>query len=195
MNSYWNPIQTCRKKIAKVRVYLFRIKVGDVVLDKVARFYDYHWSCQGGVMEQEVMEELPNSLRNSVSSHINGTMIDSLPFLCSCDEATKQLISSILQPRVFMPTDCITQEGERGFEMYFLKRGRVAVTSSSMRAPLCLLSTDDFFGESCLIGSTLSGATVKACTYCECFSLDKDEFNEAISGSPFAEQIKIDTQF
>jgi len=85
--------------------------VGDVVLDKVARFYDYHWSCQGGVMEQEVMEELPNSLRNSVSSHINGTMIDSL----------------------------------------------------SMLVPLCLLSTDDFFGESCLIGSTLSGATVKAC--------------------------------
>ena len=41
-----------RKRISKVRMYLLRIKVGDVVLDKVSRYYDYLWSCQGGVMEQ-----------------------------------------------------------------------------------------------------------------------------------------------
>lgn len=180
------------KRMSKVRMYLLRIKVGDGVLDKVSRYYDYHWSCQGGVEEQEVMDELPNSLLNAVSSHISGTMIDSLPFLCRCDGATKELIASILQPRVFMPQDCIVQEGERGFEMYFLKRGQVVVTSSSVSAPLRVLSRNDFFGESCLLGSSLSGATVKACTYCECFTLQRDDFNDAISGSPYAKQVKID---
>ncbi|KAL7540091.1 hypothetical protein ACHAXR_012578 [Thalassiosira sp. AJA248-18] len=183
-----------QKRISKVRMYLLRINVGDDVLDKVSRYYDYHWSCQGGVMELEVMDELPNSLRNAVSSNVCGTMINSLPFLCRCEDATKQVIASILQPRVFMPTDCIVQEGERGFEMYFLKRGQAVVTASSIRGPISILSKHDFFGESCLLGSSLSGATVKACTYCECFSLNRDDFKDAISGSSFAEQAAISSE-
>jgi CRP-like cAMP-binding protein len=113
-------------------------------------------------MEQEVMAELPPSLQNLVSAHINEEMINSVPFLCRCDNATKQRIVYILRPRVFMPTDTIVQEGEQGFEMYFLKRGRVVVTSSSVCAPLRILSTNDFVGESCLLASSFSSATVKA---------------------------------
>lgn len=62
-------------------------------------------------------------------------------------------------------------------------------TSSAVSAPLTILSTNDFFGESCLLGSTLSGATVKACTYVECLSLSRDDFNKAIAGQ---QQVKID---
>lgn len=181
-----------RKRVSKVRQYLIKIKIGDEVLDKVSRYYDYHWSCQGGMVEQEVMDELPDSLRNAVSSHIIGKMIDSVPFLCRCDEATKQLVASTLIPRVFIPNDCILQAGERGFEMYFLKRGQVLVTSTSLCVPLRVLSTNDFFGERCLFGSLASGETVKACTYCECFSLSRDDLKDALACSPFIQQVKDD---
>ncbi|KAL7552346.1 hypothetical protein ACHAWF_015584 [Thalassiosira exigua] len=175
-------------------MYLLRINVGSDVLDKVSRYYDYHWSCQGGVMEQEVVDELPNSLRNSVSAYVNGAMVDSLPFLSRCDDATKQLLAShrFLQPRVFLPSDNIIQEGEKGFEMYFLRRGQAIVTSSAIRGPVRVLSRHEFFGESCLLESAVSNATVKACTYCECFSLSRDDFNSGIAGSPTEEQVRID---
>ena len=172
-------------------MYLLRIEVGEEVLNKVSRYYDFHWSCQGGIVEQDVVDELPSSLRNAVSSHIGGALVHSLPFLCKSDEATMQLVASVLVPRVFMPGDRIVQEGERGIEMYFIKSGKVVVTSSDLSesAPLSVLSRDDFFGESCLLGSTVSGATVTACTYCECLSLNRDDFQQATVGS---QQVKID---
>ncbi|KAL9190988.1 hypothetical protein ACHAXT_000694 [Thalassiosira profunda] len=181
-----------RKQVSKVRLYLRRVEVQGAVLDKVSRYYDYHWTHQGGVLEQEVMDELPPSLQDSVSSYVNGATIHSLPFLCRCDEATKQVIAAILQPRVFTPGDVIVQEGEKGFEMYFLKRGQVVVTSSALTATLRVLSGGDFFGESCLLGSTLSGASVTASTYCECFSLNREEFREVIASSPFAAHVRTD---
>lgn len=172
-------------------MYLLRIEVGEEVLNKVSRYYDFHWSCQGGIVEQDVVDELPSSLRNAVSSHIGGALVHSLPFLCKSDEATMQLVASVLVPRVFMPGDRIVQEGERGIEMYFIKSGKVVVTSSDLSesSPLRVLSRDDFFGESCLLGSTVSGATVTACTYCECLSLNRDDFQQATVGS---QQVKID---
>ena len=90
-------------------MYLLRVKVDDDVLDKVSQYYDYHWSRQGGVIEQEVVDELPISLRNAVSSHISGALSRSLPFFSRCDEATINTIASVLIPRVFMPNDCIVQ--------------------------------------------------------------------------------------
>jgi len=181
-----NPL---RKRIGKVRMYLLRISVGGDVLDKVAQYYDYHWTCQGGVVEQDVMDELPNSLQNAISSHISGPLLHSLPFLSRCDEATLQMVASVLIPRVFMPNDCIVKEGERGVEMYFVKSGEVVVTSSAISVPLRVLSKNDFFGESCLLGSSVSGATVKASTYCECLSLNRDDFQQVITG---CKQVKVD---
>lgn len=143
-------------------------------------------------MEQDVIDELPDSLRNAVSSYISGNLIDSVPFLRSCDEATRQLVSSALSPHVFLPNDCILREGERGFEMYFLKRGQAVVTSSSTNVPLKVLSTSDFFGERCLFGSAVSGATVKASTYCECFSLSRDDLMDALALSSSVEHVKVD---
>ena len=183
-----------QKKTSKVRSFLLRINVRDAVLDKVSRYLDYHWSCQGGVVEVEVMDELPNTLRSAVSSNICGDMVKLLPFLSRCDDATKQLVATILEPRVFMPSDCIVPEGARGFEMFFLKRGQAIVTSSSISGTIRVLSANDFFGESCLLGSTVSGATVRALTYCECFSLNREDFREAMfmSESPFSQTVSID---
>lgn len=164
-----------RKRLSNVRLYLLRIKSKGDLVDKVARYYDYNWNRQGGVMEQEVMNELPGPLRQSVAFFVSGDMIHDAPFLARCDETTKQLLISALQSRVFLPSDLIIQEGERGNELFFLERGRVSVSSSSTKdAPPRILSRGDFFGESCLLGSSSNNETVKALSYCETFTLTKE---------------------
>ena len=146
-------------------------------------------------MENDTMDELPGPLRFSVASHINGETIKSVPFLCACDESTKQVLVLALQPRVFIPSDCIIQEGERGTEMFFLERGRIIVSTSQVNVPLLTLSTrGDFFGECCLIDSSPTCVTAKACTYCECFVLSKEDFKDALEGSLNLDAVKDDIE-
>ena len=181
-----------RKRLMKVRKYLLRIKLSGSVVNKVFQYYDYHWSCQGGVVEQDVMEELTLPLRMQSQSYISGETINLIPFFSRCDQVTKQLIVSALQSRVFIPSDCIIQQGERVTMMFFLRQGRAEVSFSNMKVPLRILSSGDFFGESSLLRSSLSSETVQACTYCECFTLSKEDFTDAIDESPSVDQVKLD---
>ena len=191
MSNFHRTEKLFHKRIAKVRQYLLKIKAESSVLEKCQRYFDYHWSCQGGVIEQDVSEELPVSLSTEVAFEINGAKINSIPFLRSCDDATKLLLVTVLQPRVFIPSECVVKEGERGSNMYVIHRGTLQVSCSQVVGPIRILSNGDFFGESCLLGSTTNRATVTALTYCDCFTLSKEDFNEVINGSPTAQSIKV----
>jgi len=192
MSSIHKTEKLFHKRIAKVRQYLLKINAEESVLDKCRRYFDYHWYCQGGVIEHDVSDELPTSLSVEVAFQINGAKLNSIPFLRCCDDATKLLLVTVLQPRVFIPSECVVKEGERGSDMYIIQRGTLEVSCSQVRGPIRILSSGDFFGESCLLGSKTNRATVTAVEYCDCFTLSKDDFNEVIDGSPAAQQMKVD---
>ena len=166
-----------RKKLQIVRRYMRKSNLDASLVDKTMRYYDYLFSRQGGVDEEAIVDELPGPLRQGLAMHVNGTSIDAVPFFSLCDDTTKQLIVSILKPRVFLPDDIITNQGEVGTEMFFIERGKVVVLSSDKRISFCTLGNGDYFGESCLLGATVRVATVKALTYCDCFVLSKDDFS------------------
>ena len=113
--------------------------------------------------------------------HVNGTIIDSVPFFALCDDTAKELIVSILKPKTSLPSDVIAQQGEVGTELFLIERGQVLVSSRDGSIPYCTLGKGDYFGESCLLGATVRVATVTALTYCDCFVLSKDDYNEVMS--------------
>ena len=166
--------------------------MSEKLVDKITRYYDYIMASHGGVVEGDVMAELPVTVRSTVSLYINGAALHALPFLSRCDETTLHALCLLLQPRIFLPSDIILREGEQGFEMYLIKRGTVAVTTSSFRGSLRILSSGDFVGEGSLTGSSMSEATVTAQTYCECFSLSHEEFDDALFDSSVADLVKLD---
>ena len=186
------PSKFLSKRVARTRLYLQRISVSEQLIDKISRYYDYIMASHGGVVEGDVMAELPVTVRSTVSSHINGEALHALPFLSRCDETTLQAFCLLLQPRIFLPSDVILKEGEQGFEMYLIKHGTVAVTTSSVSGALRILSSGDFVGEGSLLGSSLSGATITAQNYCECFSLSHEDFDDALFDSSVADLVKID---
>lgn len=192
MSSFHKTEKLFHKRVAQVRQYLLKINAGESVLDNCRRYFDYHWYCQGGVIEEEVSAELPISLSVEVAFQINGATLNSIPFLKCCDDATKLLLVTVLQPRVFIPSECVVKEGERGSVMYLIHRGTLEVTCSQVDGPIRILSSGDFFGESCLLGSKTNRATVTAVDYCDCFTLNKDDFNEVLDGSPAAKTMRVD---
>ena len=139
MSNFHRTEKLFHKRIAKVRQYLLKIKAESSVLEKCQRYFDYHWSCQGGVIEQDVSEELPVSLSTEVAFVVNGAKINTIPFLRSCDDATKLLLVTVLQPRVFIPSECVVKEGDRGSNMYVIHRGTLQVSCSQVSGPIRIL--------------------------------------------------------
>eukprot|EP00592_Proboscia_alata_P010539 CAMPEP_0194364498 /NCGR_PEP_ID=MMETSP0174-20130528/12409_1 /TAXON_ID=216777 /ORGANISM="Proboscia alata, Strain PI-D3" /LENGTH=2019 /DNA_ID=CAMNT_0039138563 /DNA_START=856 /DNA_END=6918 /DNA_ORIENTATION=- len=169
-----------KQKIGKIRSYMRKSHLEFSLIDKVLRFYDYLWSRQGGIDEQGILDELPGPIRQRVAIYVNGGPINSIPFFSSCDEGIKEHLVSLLKPRVFLPNDTIAYEGEVGKEMFLIERGHVKVSSSDKKVTFCTLEEGDFFGESCLLSSTGRTASVFALTYCDCFVLSKNDFNEML---------------
>jgi len=169
-----------RGKIYKVRNYMQKSDFPDELMDKILRYYDYLWSRQGGVDEVEIISELPGPLQQRVAMCVNGDALQGIPFFENCDEGMQQYLVSVLKPRVFLPKDELITAGEVGKEMYLIERGKCIVTSEDKTISFTVLSEGDFFGESCLLGATVRMATVTALSYCDCFILGKDDFNEVM---------------
>eukprot|EP00804_Cyclotella_cryptica_P021886 CCRYP_000852-RA/>CCRYP_000852-RA protein AED:0.03 eAED:0.03 QI:454/0.9/0.90/1/0.7/0.72/11/722/2116 len=184
-----------RKKLSKTRRYLIEeVNLGDDAIEKIISYYNHNWSRQGGVVDQEIMDELSTPLRTYVASYINESTISSAPFFSRCDETTKQLILSALQHRQFIPSDVIVEEGVAGNEMFFLHRGEATATVAYMpKIPFRIFRSGDYFGEGGLLRmSPTNFETVTASMYCECFSLARNHFDEALEGSSIVKDVKAD---
>jgi CRP-like cAMP-binding protein len=75
----------------------------------------------------------------------------------------------------------VIREGETGDRFYVIAEGTVAVDVGG--APRTELGPGDFFGEIALLRSTERTATVTARTDGVLFSLGRDEFVPAVTGS------------
>jgi len=173
-----------KTKNSKNKSSMRRSQLKKTVMDKVIRYYNYLWSCHGGVDEQNIMDELNGPLWDKVAMHVNGEDIKNIPFFSSCDDRTKNHLVALLRPQVFLPGDIICNQGEVGKEMYSIERGKVVVSSKDKEMHYCVLQRGDYFGETSLLGTTLRIANVVAISYCDCFVLTKDDFNEVMMGNP-----------
>ena len=80
-----------KTKSARNKSFMRKSNVKKTVIDKVNRYYNYLWSCHGGVDEQSIMDELDGPLWDKVAMHVNGEDIKNIPFFSSCDDRTKKL--------------------------------------------------------------------------------------------------------
>lgn len=170
-----------RKRLSRIKQYMRHRSIRKELIDRVVNYCEYLWSRQGSIDEEEIMNELPLPLRQSVAIYINKTNMSSSLFQY-CDDSLKESIALALKPRIFLPSDTIIYEGDVGTSMFFIERGTVLLSSTD---GLCLsvLNRGMYFGESSLLFSTLHTYSALATTFCDVFELGKDEFHEILSTS------------
>lgn len=142
-------------------------------------YYDYLWSRQGAIDEMSVLNELPIPLRQEVLKHVNIAHIDALPFLQDSDTTMKNLLSSVMKPRVFMPNNAIVTSGEVGSSMYFIERGKAAIVKDGGLITFTL-EKGCHFGEGALLSAKRHTSSVVALAYCDVFELSKEDFHEIL---------------
>lgn len=92
-----------------------------------------------------------------------------------------QFISSLvlcLRPEYFAPGDFIMREHDIGKDMYFIVEGHVHVLSA--RVGTFVKKPGEYFGEMALITGMRRSASCTAQTYCELYSLSKENLEHVL---------------
>ncbi len=180
-----------QEKMEKVTTFLRYKNIPHDLKNKISDYYDYLWESRRGYDEASILEDLPKPLKTSVSLFLNRGIIQKVPiFQGASEEFIKEIILN-LKPVVFTPGDYVVIKGEIGYEMYFISRGSVDVVSEDESIVYATLNAGSFFGEIALLLSAPRNATIKAREYCDCYSLDKDTFDQILVRFPkFAERIR-----
>lgn len=100
----------------------------------------------------------------------------------SLSDELVELLLPHLQFKAYAAADTVFEQGDPGQELYFISRGNLDVFDQDQF--INTMPEGEVFGEIALVLDRPRTATVKARSYCELYSLNRDSFDFAIALSP-----------
>uniref|UniRef100_A0A4W5PX58 Cyclic nucleotide gated channel subunit alpha 2 n=1 Tax=Hucho hucho TaxID=62062 RepID=A0A4W5PX58_9TELE len=185
-----------QSRIDQVKHYMQFRHVSRDLEHRVIRWFDYLWTNQKAVDEQEVLKSLPNKLRAEIAINVHLETLKKVCIFQDCEEDCEAglLVELVLKlrPQVFSPGDYICRKGDIGKEMYIIKDGRLAVVGDDGATQLAMLTSGSCFGEISILnirGSKMGNrrtANIRSLGYSDLFCLSKRDLTEALSDFPHA---------
>lgn len=180
------------EKMERIDTFLKYRKIPTTLKENIYDYYTYLWEKKKGYDEENIMDELPLSLRMKISLYLNAGIFDRIPIFAGASEGMISDFVMRLKPVIFTPHDIIMKKGDRGDCMYFISSGRVEVFDESTQETIATLGEGAYFGEMALIDSSKRSASIRAIDFCDLYSLEAKDFQEVILEYPeFYEKIKI----
>lgn len=179
-----------RQKLNQVSQFLQHNNVSKELREGIHEYYDYLWSHHliGG--RDEVLGDLPESLRIQVAMELNKDLVSSVPFLQGCDPGFMESLVTLLKPQAYCPGDIVIHRGTLGKEMYFIRTGELEIIGENGEV-IKVCQPGSFIGEMAMLFSQSRSATVRAKSYAELYMLTKDDFEEVLGNFPvFAEKVR-----
>ena len=177
------------KKMEDIGAFMRYKKIPKNIQDKVTEYYNYLWESRQGQREQQVLDDLPLSLKTEISLQINKDIIQKVDLFKNLSEKFIREVINELKPEVFIPGDYIVHKGDEGDGMYFISKGEVDVLNDEETASLITLKDGQFFGEIALIQEGPRTKSVRTRTYCDLYKLEKEKFLVLLAKYPEFEKI------
>jgi CRP-like cAMP-binding protein len=176
-----------KEKLRSIAAYMKYRNVPDDLQTRIFRYFE-HCYLDRKYVSDTIINDLSAPLRTEVLLHFNREMVERVPFFHARDENFVRSIILRLKPCIYAPGDLIIAQGDLAKRMYFIKHGCCEVVSGDGKHIYNTLNTGQFFGEVALLWSGLRTASVRAVTYCDIFSLSKQDFEEILLDFPQAAQ-------
>lgn len=158
---------------------------------RIRDFYTYLWKKRLGYDEKSFLSGLPQSLKTEVIIHLKREIVEKIPLFKNAEKDFITEVAVNLQPVIFMPGDYVFKAGDLGKEMFFMVKGEVLVLNATEDRLITKLLDGDFFGEVALYKNARRNATIRCVSFCDMYSLGKDQFDNIIVNYPqIAEQIR-----
>jgi len=168
-------------------------KIPSELQNKIRDYHLYVWKKRLGFDEDEFLKGLPAGLKREVSLQLKKDIVERFPLFQTSDKNFQFEIALLLKPVTAIPGEIIFKEGDTGNEMFFVVKGELSVLKTGNEL-LNILRDGDFFGEIALFKNIPRTATIRSETYCDLYSLDKENFDFVMKKYPeFASKMDIQT--
>lgn len=108
--------------------------------NRIHDYYDYLWYRHKGLDEEEILADLPLSMRTEIALFLNREIIQKIPFFQGASENFINVLVRLLKPQVCSPGEEIIKFGDIGKEMYFISKGVVIVCSEDGKQIFSVIS-------------------------------------------------------
>jgi CRP-like cAMP-binding protein len=168
--------------------YLKRKEVPKSLTHRVKRYFNYLWERkqQQPIHETTLLSSLSKPLRASIYSLTRGPIFANCRVFVERFENQIQVLSELLVPEVFAPSDNVFNEGELSSSLYFIKSGEVDVYQRKTRSSYKVLGEHEHFGEIGFFSRRPRCASVKCLFFCELFKLERVLVDVAFESIPEA---------
>lgn len=160
------------EKIERTDAFLRYRSVPADVRERVKSYYQHLWDTHFAG-DEEMFNDVIDSLRVEVLLHLNRPLIEKVPFFREAKTTFLRDVVQLLKPCVFLPGDYVFKHGEAGHSMFFLSRGEVEVLTKEGNR-LAVLQEGAYFGEIALLTDCTRNASIRALDYCNAYELDRE---------------------
>ncbi|XP_072296147.1 cyclic nucleotide gated channel subunit alpha 2a [Eucyclogobius newberryi] len=181
-----------QSRVDSLKHYMHFRHVSKGLEQRVIRWFDYLWTNQKTVDEQEVLRSLPCKLRAEIAINVHLDTLKKVRIFQDCESGLLVELVLKLRPQVFSPGDYICRKGDVGKEMYIIKDGRLAVVGDDGVSQFAVLTSGSCFGEISILnisGSKMGNrrtANIRSLGYSDLFCLSKSDLMGALQDFPEA---------
>jgi len=172
------------RKLDRVNAFLAYRGISENTQIKVQEYYHYIWENRLELNENQMIEDLPITLRTKISMDLRRSLINKVPLFSKASlNFTHDLILK-LEIHVYMPGDWIVRKDDPGDSMYFISAGKVQVMDDENDKVIASLGPGQFFGELSLLHNAPRSNTVRTEEYCNIYTLDQNSFKKLLKRYP-----------
>ena len=177
-------------RLDNMKQYMRYRNVGKDLQGRVIKWFDYLWTNNHSLDEQEILQSLPDKLKAEIAIHVHFETLRQVAIFEECEAGLLEELVLKLKPQVYSPGDYICRKGDIGKEMYIIKHGRLEVVGDDGHTVLATLTDGSYFGEISILNLSGSGnrrtANVRSVGYSDLFCLQKTDLLEALTEYPEA---------
>ena len=166
-----------RRELDLINGYLRFKRVPKDLVDRINDFYQYLFGSMRSLDSSSAIHSLPPQLNIQLLVAINMRTLSKVPFFKNCDIRAMISVIERMHAAIYCPNEVIVREGAPGKAIYLINQGRVRVLKGDTQ--VAILVDNDFFGEKSIITDDVTGASVRAVTYCDMSVLLREQFKQA----------------
>ena len=172
-----------REKMQDIAALMNHYKVPLVLQKQVFSYYNHLSEKRLSDNDTKIISELPIALQEELKLFMKLRPLSGVYLFNGVSLKCMKEVAVSLKQFHYSPGDTVIKKGDHGAELFVIGHGSVQVLGDEGQV-LVTLKAGQFFGEIALLQDSTRTADIRAATYCDLYSFEKQDFLQIIEKYP-----------